>query len=92
MKITGPYIRKEIVVPEHTVMVFDEDAYWQLNWQGEADGDGGFFYAKVAFPSVRDAQRQHATEATAREAERKPFPHGNRGRKRKTAAVSHKAN
>jgi len=85
MKIIGPYIRKEIVVPEHTVSVFDEDAYWFLDWEGNEDADGTFAYAKVAFPRVADAQRQHQMEAAAREAERKPFPHGNRGRKKKAS-------
>lgn len=71
MKVVGPYITKEVVVPEHTVKMFDEDAYWWLNWQGEPDDEGTFAYAKVAFPTISAAQRQHALEAKA--AERKGY-------------------
>lgn len=55
MKVVGAYVTKEVVVPEHTINVFDEDAYWRLDWQGEPDDEGGFFYNKAGFPTVRDA-------------------------------------
>lgn len=71
MKVIGAYVTKEVVVPEHTVKVFDVDAYWQLDWQGEPDDEGGFFYNKAGFPTIRDAQRQHKLEADVRAAERK---------------------
>lgn len=64
MKIVGPRITKDVLIPEHTVQRLDEDAYWHLNWQGNEDPEGGFLYAKVAFPSLADAQRQHRLEAT----------------------------
>jgi hypothetical protein len=80
VKVVGPYIRKTVVVPEHTVEVFDEGAYWQLNWQGEPDEEGSVFYAKVAYPTIAAAQRQHVLEATA--AERKGYKQPYRRRTR----------
>jgi len=70
MKITGPYITKTIHIPAHDIEVFDEDAYWWLDWVGMPDDEGGYGYAKVAYPTLKEAQRQHAMEHLARQAER----------------------
>lgn len=74
-KIVGPYITKEVtipevVIPEHVVTVFDGAAYWWLDWEGNEDAEGTFGYAKVAFPLLSDAQRQHEMEAAQAQARR----------------------
>jgi hypothetical protein len=67
MMIIGPYITKDVTIPEHTIEVLDESAYWMLDWQGNwQEGlDGDFLYAKIAFPKLVDAQRQHRLQQEA---------------------------
>jgi len=66
--ITGPYITKPVVVPEHEEQVLDLDAYWNLGFDGEPL-DGGdiptLLYARVAFPSLAAAQNQFRLERDA---------------------------
>lgn len=79
MKIIGPYITVTMIVPAHEEEVLDVDAYWHLDYEGRTDGEGGFLYAKVAFPKVADAQRAHHDLDIVRQAARQ----SSNGRRRK---------
>jgi hypothetical protein len=71
MFIFGPTITKPVTIPARTIEVLDEDAYWKLDWQGNLDEDGGqFLYAKVAYPTIGDAHRQHTLEKRTRDRDR----------------------
>jgi hypothetical protein len=73
MMITGPYITKPVLVPEHTEHVFDPDAYWNLDFDGTELPPGSnltLLYARVAFPSLAAAQHQHKIERLAIGAQR----------------------
>lgn len=75
MMITGPYITKPVVIPEHTEHVLDPDAYWNLDFDGTllADGEAPtLLYARVAFPTVAAAQHQFRLEQDARAERSRP--------------------
>jgi len=77
MRIEGPIVNKTVIIPEHTVEVLDETAYWNLDYYGEyapleEDNPPMVFYSKVAWPTIQAAQRQFQLERQAREASRQP--------------------
>lgn len=58
MQINGRHIYKAVEathkcecgnVHPYTYGILDEDAYWSLNYMGETDEEGGFWYAKNGF-------------------------------------------
>lgn len=84
MMVTGPYITKPVIVPEHTRHVLDLAAYWNLDFDGELlpdDAAPTLLYAKSAFPVVASAQRQFQLEkdAQAERSRHKPRPRPRRG-------------
>lgn len=75
MMITGPEIKRTVHVPAHDILVLDESAYWNLDFDGTELPEGAdltFLYAKVAFPTLAAAQHQFETERLALEAQRRP--------------------
>jgi hypothetical protein len=72
MNINGPIVKKSIHIPAHNIEVLDIDAYWNLDYQGQhaLNDEPMCLYAKAAWPTVAEAQRQFRMEAQAREAER----------------------
>jgi hypothetical protein len=73
--ITGPYVTKAVLIPEHTEHHLDPDAYWNLDFDGTplgADEPLTLLYAKVAFPALRDAQVQWQLEKDAHAERRRP--------------------
>lgn len=75
MMITGPEIKKTVHVPAHDIKVLDEDAYWNLDFDGTELPPGAdltLLYAKVAFPTLTAAQHQYAIERLALEQRRRP--------------------
>jgi hypothetical protein len=56
---------------EHQKVAFDDDAYWNLDWQGEPAvmDEPMNLYAKAWFPRLRDAQLRFTTDRLARQQE-----------------------
>jgi len=87
--ITGPLIQKTVHVPAHDELVLDEDAYWNLGFDGEPLAEGEpltLLYARTAFPTLKAARHQFDTEQLAlRERQRhKPRRRAPRGTRRTT--------
>lgn len=70
MMIYGPIIERVcIATPYGWRMVFDESAYWNLDFDGVLLVEGNpatLMYAKVAYPTLASAQRQFELERQAR--------------------------
>lgn len=73
---------------QHIAQVFDEDAYWNLDWYGEPAPmtEPMNLYAKVWFPTIRQAQARFEEQRLARIAERAQQARGRVATRRKAKA------